>query len=336
MKALKWIGGIIIGIALFISLLSLMAPNKVHVKRSIIIEKDKDFVHNYLIHYANFNEWSPWSEKDPNLDFKVENDGQIGAQYSWKGNEDVGEGSMKIIKISDDVINVDLSFVTPFGVSKSKSSYLLKGVENGTELTWTFESRSNAPFDIINLIIDFEEGIGNDYVIGLAQLKNVLEKIKPEANTMIIENSTLAERTYIAISDTVSFDDFEMFFANNFGKLYQAATAADIKMISKPSALMHTWDENNKKTYMSAAIMIETKADSLNGIEYISLPASNSLTTDYYGSYEGSPKAHENMWNYIQENQHELAGPVIEEYITDPTTEKDTAKWLTRIFYPIK
>jgi effector-binding domain-containing protein len=57
------------------------------------------------------------------------------------------------------------------------------------------------------------------------------------------------------------------------------------------------------------------------------------LTIDYYGSYDKTEHAHNQMDKYIKEKNYKMVMPVIEEYITDPMTEKDTSKWLTRISY---
>ena len=38
---------------------------------------------------------------------------------------------------------------------------------------------------------------------------------------------------------------------------------------------------------------------------------------------------------YLKENNTQAAGAPWEEYVTDPKTEPDTAKWLTRIYFPV-
>ena len=38
----------------------------------------------------------------------------------------------------------------------------------------------------------------------------------------------------------------------------------------------------------------------------------------------------------IKANDLEQYGKVIEEYVTDPMSEKDTTKWLTNIYYMIR
>jgi effector-binding domain-containing protein len=54
------------------------------------------------------------------------------------------------------------------------------------------------------------------------------------------------------------------------------------------------------------------------------------------GGYSGIGKAHEAMDAYMASNKLEQKAPVIEEYITDPGSEPDSSKWLTKIMYLIK
>ena len=56
---------------------------------------------------------------------------------------------------------------------------------------------------------------------------------------------------------------------------------------------------------------------------------------EYFGSYEKSANAHYAMDAYMKE-KGVIQSFVLEEYITDPMTEKDTAKWQTNIFYFVK
>ena len=38
---------------------------------------------------------------------------------------------------------------------------------------------------------------------------------------------------------------------------------------------------------------------------------------------------------YCKQHGLEAGVPAIEEYVTDPASEPDTSKWLTRIYYPL-
>jgi hypothetical protein len=42
------------------------------------------------------------------------------------------------------------------------------------------------------------------------------------------------------------------------------------------------------------------------------------------------------MDEYMAERKLQQIPPILEEYLTDPTLEPDTSKWLTRIVYFVK
>ena len=45
-----------------------------------------------------------------------------------------------------------------------------------TRVTWGFESKMNYPMNIMKLFMNMKEMIGKDFLIGLANLKRILEK----------------------------------------------------------------------------------------------------------------------------------------------------------------
>lgn len=83
---------------------------------------------------------------------------------------------------------------------------------------------------------------------------------------------------------------------------------------------------------MVAAIPVKTPAP-IADTEIISLEAGQALLIDFYGPYEGLENAHAGMDEFIQTTGVKIKFPVIEEYITDPMSEPDPQKWLTKIYY---
>ena len=89
---------VVVIIALTIVLV-IIAPKEYNVNRSITINKPLPEVFSYLKFLKNQGDWSPWAEKDPNMEKTfVGNDGEVGCVSSWKGNKDVGEGEHEIKK----------------------------------------------------------------------------------------------------------------------------------------------------------------------------------------------------------------------------------------------
>jgi effector-binding domain-containing protein len=56
----------------------------------------------------------------------------------------------------------------------------------------------------------------------------------------------------------------------------------------------------------------------------------------YYGGYMGTPAGHIAVKEYLEANNKKVIGVPWEMYVTDPTLEKDSTKWLTEICYPVE
>jgi effector-binding domain-containing protein len=56
----------------------------------------------------------------------------------------------------------------------------------------------------------------------------------------------------------------------------------------------------------------------------------------HMGSYNNLENTHEQLNQYIGMKKMEIAGAPWEVYVTDPAMEKDTAKWITEVYYPVK
>ena len=109
-----------------------------HVKRSINITSSIETVRTSLTDFQQWPHWSPWLIAEPDAKIKYsDNQGEIASSYQWEG-ELVGSGGMEIVKISDDKIEIQLEFITPF---KSTAQVIFELEAKGEETTvncWTY------------------------------------------------------------------------------------------------------------------------------------------------------------------------------------------------------
>ena len=88
-----------------IVILALIAPKSYDVNRAISINKPLPEVFQYLKLLKNQDNWSPWAEKDPNMNKTFKGtDGEIGFVSAWVGNKDVGEGEQEITGIIENEV----------------------------------------------------------------------------------------------------------------------------------------------------------------------------------------------------------------------------------------
>lgn len=168
---------ILIGLVLLIVLLAMIAPKSYEVNRSLEINKPLSEVFNYLRSLKNQDNWSPWSQKDPNMKKSFTGtDGEVGCISAWEGNKEVGSGEQEITAVvKDKVIESQLRFLKPF---KSTSDAYLKVAKagKGTKVTWGFTGKNKFPMSIMMLFMNMDKVVGKDFEQGLAKLKTLLEK----------------------------------------------------------------------------------------------------------------------------------------------------------------
>lgn len=333
MKVLKVILFVVLAIVVIGAIAAFVIPTQYHVERSVTINAPKKLVLQQAAYFEKFSKWNPWAKKDPAMVSSLEGtDGQVGAKYSWKGNDEVGEGSMEIIAVSDSRVDQKLRFLTPME-SEATTFFAVDAAEGGVKVTWGMDGESPRPMNLMNPFM--ESMIAPDYDQGLADLKNISENLA-SSNSFRgykIESTELSPRTYIGKKDTVKWAEMESYFATNFEAAMTALTRKKAPIAGMPSGLYFMWDEPNQQAVMAAAIPVEGEY-SLPGFD--AWPVSGTaFKIAYYGNYEGSAEAHYAMDDYytakgIEYGENDL---VIEEYVTDPATEPDTAKWLTNIYY---
>lgn len=157
---------LVVGIAFVAS-----RPSAFRVERSAMVEAPPDRVFALLNDFHRWSEWSPYEKLDSNL--RRSFDGPAsgpGASYAWVGNDDVGEGSMKIVDAKPgESVTIDLEFKKPFE-AKNLTTFTLKPVEAGTKVTWAMDGQNGFVGKAMSLVMDLDRFVGKDFEQGLANL----------------------------------------------------------------------------------------------------------------------------------------------------------------------
>lgn len=168
---------IIVGLIIVIALMHMVAPKNYDVNRNITINKPLPEVFQYLKSLKNQDNWSPWAEKDPNMNKTFTGvDGEVGCISAWVGNKDVGEGEQELTGIDENKeIKSQLRFLKPF--KSTSDAYLRVEKEgDGTKVIWGFSGENKFPMTIMMLFMNMDKMVGKDFEYGLNKLKGILEK----------------------------------------------------------------------------------------------------------------------------------------------------------------
>ena len=169
---------IILGIIAALLVAGLFVPKGMKATREIVINKSNAEVFNYIKQLKNQDNYSKWGSMDPNMKKEYKGtDATVGFVSAWKGNKKVGAGEQEITGIEEGKkLSTELRFIKPFK-SVAQSSMTTEAVnENSTKVSWGFEGSMNYPMNAMKLFMNMEKAIGNDFAIGLSNLKTVMEK----------------------------------------------------------------------------------------------------------------------------------------------------------------
>jgi effector-binding domain-containing protein len=336
MKVLKILGIILAAILVILVVIGLVTPKHYDIKREVVINAPAHVIFENISRYENFPKWSPWQHLDTAMKTTLEGeDATVGAKYSWVGNSDVGEGSMTITKIeTGKMIEQDLRFLKPFE-SNSTTYMTIEPAEGGNKVTWGMKGESGfVPRIMMTMMGGMDGAVGKDYEKGLANLKALCESA-PTASAYEVKEFDWTEKNALSIRKVVAFTDLNEFFTTHYPKMSQALAKVGARP-GTPMAVYYDYDEKDMKADVAAAIPFEGRKVSSTEYATLNLPAAKSYTIDYYGDYDKIPTAYETMNDKLTALGKDHPEMVIEEYVTDPTVEKDTAKWNTRIYFFVK
>lgn len=131
-------------------------------------------VHALVNDLRQWQRWSPWEDKDPDLDRSYTgSESGFGAEYSWTGNKQVGAGRMQITGSTPERIDIDLEFIKPVK-ARNRSVFAFKPEGDGTHVSWTMTGRRNLLMHLAGRLF-VDKALAKDFDRGLAKLKAAAE-----------------------------------------------------------------------------------------------------------------------------------------------------------------
>ncbi|MGB3004985.1 MAG: GyrI-like domain-containing protein, partial [Chitinophagaceae bacterium] len=194
------------------------------------------------------------------------------------------------------------------------------------------------PWNIINLFFSLDKKMGSDFETGLTALKAVIEQTNGTTTSGTYEVMTMdfPATTFASIRQKIKWTDIPAFYSQHLPIIYAEAGKANTSP-GTPASLYYFWDEKNQEADMAAAIPVTAGSKMNNAIiQMVNIPATKAVFVNYYGAYDKSMEAYNSIDKYLADNKLKQKTPVIEQYITDPLMEKDTAKWLTKIVFLVE
>lgn len=334
MKALKIAGLIILIILILATVVSVFLPSSIHAERSTVINRPALQVFNQVNHLKTWKKWSYWDSIDPKMQSTYEGpEAGVGAVHKWRSTNDMaGAGTLTITESTPtEKIVTTLNFE---GMGISTGGWLFTPGDSGTTVT-TYMDIDLPFFGRIFPGLVFEKMLNDDFDKTLKGLKTHCESL-PLAEEKKWEVSVIqsTDLQIMAVKVTCKPNEISMQLGESYGKIDETMMKQGLKQSGPVLAIYESFSA--EKVVMEPAIPVDKPGKTDGNIIARELPSVQVMKLDYYGDYIETEKAHIFMDEWARKNGKTITGAPWEEYVTDPMVEKDTTKWLTRIYYPIQ
>jgi hypothetical protein len=167
---------ILVALAVLFIIIVSMRPAEFRVTRKATINGPPAAVFAQVNDFHKWEAWSPWAKLDPNAKNNFEGTpGQVGSQFSWSGNNKVGEGRMTLAESrAPELVRIQLEFIKPFkATNTAEFTFLAQG--NQTTVSWSMFGKNNFMSKAVGLFMNCDKMVGCQFEKGLASMKSVVE-----------------------------------------------------------------------------------------------------------------------------------------------------------------
>jgi effector-binding domain-containing protein/uncharacterized protein YndB with AHSA1/START domain len=343
MKILKFIGIALLSIIGLLVVYSLFKSDKDVTTRTLKVSHSPAKVYNYLLDIKNVKKWNYWTLLDTAISIQYgESTIGSGAAYSWDSKDpNLGHGAMAYTTcVPNDSIGIYLDFKDR---GTATSSFVLKPNGTGTEIFYSmYSDLSTKSFfsKIMHKIMGlfFTGMMNNAFDESLKNIDHNLSNISSMTSTLSslqIEEMSVPAFFSMTVKGHLNMKDVAAKLGEWYGIAGKEAAAQKLNITGPPFAVYHEFSLD-KDFKAEAGLTTDKKGKSNNGIIAKETPACRCVVGHHLGSYEATEHSHQALLAYIAAHKLTIAGPSREVYISDPMAEKDTSKWATDIFYPVK
>lgn len=170
--------------------------------------------------------------------------------------------------------------------------------------------------------------------------KEAKEEVKEEPSYVytyeVIEEDVAGGWMVSITTENITVDKIGETLGANYGTIFTFLQKGK-KEMGIPFAITHEWVNESTPFTLQAAIpvmdsTIKVKSPMVLGKSY----KGKALKVQYFGDYAKMKPAYDDIMQYMTEKGLANNGSPWEVYITDPMNEKDTLKWETHVYMPIK
>jgi len=313
---------------------AIFLPSDINISKSIEIEAPVNKVFKQVNNFRNWGNWAPYQDSSYNARFEGNNTG-VGAKMLWSDEKEGESINTIIVSEKNKKIVTELAFNED---KKAMSIFLFKEQGGITEITWQMNLKDlSYPFGrFVGYMI--QKGAEYNFTLGLTSLKKFVESNKdvPDYNGYQIHDDIIVAKSFIGKDAKSTMTDFHKTIGDNFKEIINLMGSNNIAPTGYPVIVWNNYKPEGISEF-TCLMEINSKSEvkNINYNMHRSFPERRVVWLEYRGSYEKSSIAWETLDSYITNQELQMNGSPYEEYVTDPSTEPDTNKWITNIYFPV-
>jgi effector-binding domain-containing protein len=324
----------LLGLCILLVLVGFLLPGKFEVTKSLTIQAPAAYSFEEVNGLENWEKWSYWNTLDTGMQVTYgETRAGVGGWYSWE-SEDLGSGKLLITEsVPNSSIKADLMFMES---DTAKAWYTFEPDGDGTKLTMGMSTDFGMnPIARWYGFAMMRSEMDKAFDHNLAQLKALAEG-KPKFSVLMAEE-TVQPVSYIGLATTMSPKDMNAVskqMEKMYTELFTALQKAKVEMQGHPFSMYPKWSTESMD--MVCALPVSADAKLPAKYKVMQTQGGKAVKATHMGNYDNLQATHDELNRYIEYKKFEYNGAPWEVYVTDPMVEKDTAKWITEIYYPVK
>lgn len=337
MKILKYI--LLLLLLIFIASAVFVATLKpdYNIVRTRTINASKADVFNYVNDFKNWENFGSWKQDDPQIKF-IFSKSTIGkgSHYSWKGQD--GEGKMTTVFV---IKNESIHQKMDFNDAKSDVYWSFKEMNGKTKISWRNVGKMDFTTKIFTTLVG-----GIDNLIGKMyerNLKNIEINLKTKVNIHSVISDGFIEKTmgmYLQKTINSANENLDSNIQIMIPNLLMYVQKSKISVLGKPFVKYNSTNELKKTTNISVCISIKDSVYTSPESEYkfSNMLPFQAIKTTLKGNLIYKNEAKTKALALANENYliQKTEIPLIEVYKVNKTDSKDSNKWITEIYVPVK
>jgi effector-binding domain-containing protein len=339
-NTLKKVFYVLIALVVILVVIGFLLPKERHVERSIFIDTPPSVVFSQVNGFKHFKDWSPWVAVMPNAEYSFEGpDFGVGSKMSWVATEPREEAGSQTIVASTpyERVDVELDFG---GRGTAQAAYLLQPENDGTRLTWTFDTDFG-----LNILgrysgILMNRQLGPLYAQGLTSLKRIAEQLpKVDWSGVDIVITEVSSTTVAYFTGNAADDPDEIADALGaaYGRVALFISTNRLQIAGQPLAITNFRDERGWgfDAGMPVSGTPARGAGPDSPVRMGETYGGRVVRAVHVGPYTSLEKTHAIVEAFITAHRLEVHGRRWEVFVSDPGDTPDE-ELITEVYFPVK